>query len=401
MSRVNRFCFFAVPLMALGLMSLGHTAPTPSAAYSRTVKVNGHDVLIKSRLKSLMVTSFFFNYNHQYGIPNLVSTMQRIGTKEGFSVVEAKTKDDVTAASLAKVQVLFGNYISSWASKPDFGAPGRAAVQSFVEGGGGVFIMHAAGDSRLGNPTPWPWFFSTAHPTVYVGEGTKSGTAPVFIAKTAKAHPVMDGINFAGHDTVTFNKGEWHQFSKSISAEVPSVEILLRMDYTKNTDAEASFAGYKIDPAGYPCSWTFPVKAGRIGYFMEGHALETMNDFNRGGDAGNPMWDKFFTQFMYYMAGYDTVTTAVKGPRTDKEFAVNRDGITFHPQDEVGVMISEAGNHQVTLFDMSGRKMKEYKGATFPIDYNFSDAMQGAKSGVYVVRAALGRNIKSKRFIVR
>jgi hypothetical protein len=380
------------------LLTASGWGQTPSAAYSRVItNPDGSKQMITSRLKSLLITNFTYGYNHKVGIPNLIATMQRIGAKEGWKVDVAAAGTDLTAAKLKGYQVLFANYISYWAQKTGFPAAGKTAVEDFVnKDGGGLVIMHATGDSKI--TTNWDWFYNVAHPTLYVGEGTKSGTAPVFIPTTARNHPVMDGIKFAGHDTLTFNGGEWHQFSKNIYDVQPKAEVLLKMDWTKNTDAEAGFAGYKI-PGGYPCSWAFPAGKGYIGYFMEGHDQGTMDDFNRGGDPKNPMWDKYWTQFMYYLAGYESATVTAD-PRAQLDFRLDDDGITFHPENAPGVLISAKGAHRATLIDMTGRTLKEYRGSAGPIDYDFTSALQGARGGVYVMRIAVGNHVKSKRFVL-
>src|SRR6185436_17184451 len=91
---------------------------------------------------------------------------------------------------------------------------------------------------------------------------------------------------------------------------------------------------YKI-PGGYPCSWTFPAGKGYVGYFMEAHNLTTMADFTP------TVWDKFWTQFMYYIAGYSAVTV-VTNPGARLDFPLDRDGITFHPGGAAGVLAGRA-----------------------------------------------------------
>ena len=45
----------------------------------------------------------------------------------------------------------------------------------------------------------------------------------------------MEGINFAGKDTVIWPQGEWHTFNKIITDVQPSAAVLLRMDGPKCT----------------------------------------------------------------------------------------------------------------------------------------------------------------------
>jgi len=388
--------------LVLGLAGAAQ-AQTPSLAKQRTVTVGGKSYVLTSKLKSILVGDFFYNFDHhsQNSPQNLISTLQRLGTAEGWTVDVTKDGNSVTAAKLKGYQVFFANYISNWAASTTFPSANRTAVQNFVEiDGGGVFIQHCSGDSRV--TSNWPWYYQTAHPVEYTGESSRiTVSAPVFIPQAAKTHPVMEGINFAGKDTVIWPQGEWHTFNKIITDVQPSAAVLLRMDGTKCTkDGSGKNCGgsynYSI-PGGYPASWTFPDKKGTIGYFMEAHDLITMQAMTQ------PVWDKFYKQFMYYVAGYDTVEAGVGLARGSKdlEFALDPSGITFHPTDQAGVFINKAGRHVVSMFDMQGHKVKEIRGDKFPVDYDLSGDLKNARGGVYVVRVALSSGVvRSKRVFV-
>jgi hypothetical protein len=214
-------------LLALALiMGTAGKAAAQAAplAKERTVTVGDKSYLLKSRLKSLLVGSFTYGFNHTVGFPNLESTLKRIGAAEGWTVDVTSPSNkgsEVTAAKLAGYQVFFGNFISNWASSGQFPTAARQAIQDFVEvGGNGVFVMHSAGDSP--QSTNWPWFYSTLHPCIYTGETSRTDvSAPVAIPTVAKSHPVMEGINFNGKDTVVFSQGEFHTFQKLITRSAP------------------------------------------------------------------------------------------------------------------------------------------------------------------------------------
>ena len=388
---------------ALALAGISHGDPTPSLARSRTVTVGGKSYVLTSKLKNILVGDFFYNFDHhsQNSPQNMITTLNRLAATEGWNIEVTTDGNAVTAAKLATKQVFVGNYISSWASSGKFPTANATAVQNFVETqGGGVMIMHSSGDSGPSNN--WPWFYNTAHPVVYTGESSRiTVSAPVFIPQSAKSHPIMEGISFGGKDTVIWPQGEWHTFQKIITSVYPNADVLLRMDGTKCTkggvgpNCGGSY-NYSV-PGGYPATWTFPDKKGSIGYFMEAHDLVTMNAMTQ------PVWDKFFRQFFYYIAGYDSVPvpTALRHGNSDLNFTLDPSGVTFHPSDEAGVFINKAGTHVITMFDMTGHKLKEIRGNKFPVDYDLASDMKGAKAGVYVMRVALsGGVVRSKRFFV-
>jgi hypothetical protein len=390
----------AVFALVLGLAGTSQ-AQAPSLAKQRTITKDGKSYMLTSRLKSILIGDFFYNFDHhsQNSPQNLISTLQRLGTAEGWNIEVTTNGQAVTAAELKDHQVFFANYISNWATGAQ--AAHKTAVQNFVEvDGGGVFIQHCSGDSRVSNS--WPWFYSTLHPVEYTGESSRTTvSAPVFIPQAAKTHPVMEGINFAGKDTVIWPQGEWHTFNKIITDVQPSAAVLLKMNGAKctkggtGTNCGGSY-NYSI-PGGYPASWTFQAKKGTIGYFMEAHDLITMQAMTQ------PVWDRFYKQFMYFVAGYDTVEVGVGLARgaKDSEFAVDPSGVTFHSTDQAGVFINKAGRHVVSLFDMKGHKIKEIRGDKFPVDYDLSGELKSARGGVYVVRVALsGGVVRSKRIFV-
>jgi hypothetical protein len=374
-------------LLTLGLVNTSFGAD-PLAKQHTSIGADGKQWLFTSKLKSIIVTSFFYNYNHKDGIPNLVTTLTDLGKAEGWKVDVIADGNLITATKLKDYQVLFGNYISSWASSGKF--TNKDAVQAWVEGGGGMFIMHAAGDSK--QSANWDWYYKVAHPVLYLQDNPAGkGPASTFIPGVIKKHPVMEGISFQGKDTTIFGNAELHRFTKLITDVYPKADVFLKVD--GNNCGTCTSPIYKT-PGGYPISWTFPVMKGRVGYFMEGHDLTTMTSMHVD------VWNKFFKQFMYYMAGYDSieVSTNVKIPAN---MNIEPSGITFHPSDEVGVFLSLPGNHRVSLFDVAGHLVKEINGSTSPIDYDFSKDLQGAKSGIYVMRVTLGNKVASKRFYVR
>ncbi|MDB5049177.1 MAG: hypothetical protein JWO30_2248 [Fibrobacteres bacterium] len=392
----------------LGMAGMAQAETVPLAK-ERVIALNGKGYLLKSKLKSILVGSFTYGFNHAEGFPNMEATLKRIGAAEGWTVDVTSPSNhgsEVTAAKLRGYQVFFANYISGWASSGQFSAAAKAAVQDFVETqGGGVFLMHSSGDS--GPSQNWPWFYDVLHPVTYNGESSRSNvSAPVFIPAAMKTHPVMEGIGFSGKDTVIFPEGEWHTFAKLITSVYPKADIFLRMNgakCTKNgsgTNCGNGTGGYNYNvPGGYPATWTFPDKKGAIGYFMEGHDKVTMNAMTQ------PVWDRFFKQFLYYIAGYDSTEVpmpvdGIAGGIPGLGSGLDVSGITFHPADGVGVFISRPGSHLISLFDLTGHKVKEVRGTRSPADYDLSADLKGSGSGVYILRVTVSGVVRSKRFLV-
>ncbi|MEO6095278.1 MAG: ThuA domain-containing protein [Fibrobacteria bacterium] len=377
----------------LASFALSVQAQTEPLAKRRVETIGGKSYQLTSKLKSILVSSFFFNFNHKDGIPNMTETLQRIGAAEGWKVDIVASSGDVTATKLKDYQVFFGNYISSWATSGSWSAASRTAMQDFVEKDGkGMFVMHGSGDSKAGGP--WSWFYSTAHPVIYTGELYPWVPAPVVIPDNAKTHPIMEGVAMASNSW----SGEWHKFSKLIT-NIPGIkaQVLFSMD-GKNCagcgkGSTSTFIGYDVD-GGYPASWTFPAGKGNIGYFMEGHDKATMTTM------GQANWDKFFRNFMYHMAGYDTVLAGTSLIKSPEKLSLDASGVSFHSMDEPGVYINKPGSYSVSLFDVSGHVIKQVRGNVTPVDYDFESELKNVRKGIYVMRVVVPGGAKSKRFLV-
>jgi|GEM_PF-4750378 len=394
-------------LLVAGLAAAAQAQDTIPLAKQRLVTINNQQYMLTSKLRSILIGSFFYNFNHTTGAPLLDSTLKRLGREEGWTVDISKSGTEITATKLSTYQVFFANFISSWASNTGFPTASRTAVQNFVENqGGGVFVMHSSGDSR--SSSNWAWYYSTLMPITYTGESSRTDvTARVGINPAAKTHPIMEGIGFGANgsgsgtaDTVIFTQGEWHTFNARIATVKPTADFLFKMNPATcikggtTANCGASAGTYATPAEGYPASWTFPAGKGTVGYFMEAHDLTTRNNM------GQANWDRFFKQFMYWMAGYDTVPVVSIGRANAGIQSIDRSGISFHSK-VPGVFITAKGGHTVSLYDLSGKRLKHYVGRQGPVNYsNLTDGLKGAsKRGVYIVKVSAGKKVATRRYI--
>ncbi len=387
------------------------TTSIPTAK-QRTVTINGNQYLLKSRLKSILIAQFYYNFNHTIGYPNMEATLQRIGNAEGWKVDTETNPNNITASKLANYQVLFTDYISSFASSNQFPVTGQTAVQNFVEQqGNGIFVMHSTGDSKVGGN--WSWYYNTLMPCHYSGESGASDAnnnntglvglwGGVGNFPSAKGNPIMEGITWPGAkpDSVTIQHMELHTFDKAITdPTITPANWQGLLGLNPSTCGNPNNCGNGIynytqvaGPSGWPISWTFPDKKGNVGYFMEGHDLVTMQSM------GQTIWDKFFKQFMYYIAGYDTTAVTSIGSQPNLDLDLSQSGVTFHPTD-VGVLITRPGSYVVALYNMSGQTVKMVRGNNSPVDLDFASDLQSRPKGVYLMRVATKGYSASRRFL--
>lgn len=414
----------AAGTFAVGVAFLGAAQAQTSLAEQRTETIGGKQYLLTSHLskkaenktpanaRGILVGIFTYGFDHVQGKGNLETTLKRIGTAEGWNVESITSGNDVTTAKLANYQVFFGDYISGW-TNPTFPTAGRTALQDFVETDGkGLFVQHSSGDATNNS---WTWFRTYVHPCHYNGEAGRNSasTGKVGVFKgyqnnpSAVGHPILEGIEWNGKDSTTWQSNELHTFDKNIlDASITPAHWQGLLSLNATTCGTANTCGnggynYSNGAGGnWPVSWTFPLKKGNIGYFMEGHDLTTMNSMTQ------PIWDKFFKQFMYYLAGYDTTAVTSVNPSryqgggSGSAYEIDPSGITFHPAGQTGVLITKPGSHVVTLFDMSGRKVREERGATSPVDYDFTGDLAG-KHGLYVMRVSVSGASRTQRIMLQ
>jgi hypothetical protein len=408
-------------VVAFGMAFLGlPQAQTASLAEQRTETIGGKQYILTSHLskkpenktaanaRGVLLGIFTYGFDHTQGKVNLDSTISRIGRGEGWTVDRITSGNDVTPAKLANYQVFFGDYISGW-TKSTFPTTGRTALQDFVETAGkGLFIQHSSGDAT---DNSWTWFRNSVHPCHYNGEANRNAasTGKVGVFKgyqtsiSGVGHPILEGIEWGGKDSTTWQSNELHTFDKNIlDPSITPVGFRGLLSLNAATCGTPNNCGSSYNYASgaggnWPVSWTFPLKKGNIGYFMEGHDLTTQTSMTQA------IWDRYFKQFMYFMAGYDTVAvgpSAVNPSRNDANvsYGIDASGITFHPGSQPGVLVSKAGSHIVTLYELSGKMIREEKGRASPVDYDFSADVAG-KHGVYVLRVAVSGKIRSQKFV--
>jgi type 1 glutamine amidotransferase len=127
------------------------------------------------------------------------------------------------------------------------GSPEEAALQRFVERGGGWVGIHAAADCEY----DWPWYgtlvgaWFARHPEIQSAE----------LVVEAMAHPTV------AHLPSRFMRtDEWYDFRTNPRGRV---EVLLTID-------EATYSGGGMG-ADHPLAWSHEVGAGRAFYTALGH----------------------------------------------------------------------------------------------------------------------------------
>lgn len=179
-------------------------------------------------------------------IPAAVAAVRAIGRSRGFTVTRTERPGAFTDASLRRFRAVV--FLMTTGNVLD--APQEAALQRYVEGGGGFVGVHAAANTENG----WAFYGRLlgarfrGHPPVQ--------RATVVVADTA--HPATRGLPRRMRRT-----DEWYAFR---AQPLPGSHVLLTVD--ERTYRPGVFAMGR----NHPIAWTRRIGAGRSFYTALGHS---------------------------------------------------------------------------------------------------------------------------------
>lgn len=193
-------------------------------------------------------------YRHD-SIPTAHAILQALAPRHRMSVLASEDAARFSAASLASFDVVL--FLNTTGDVLD-GAQ-QAALQAYVEGGGGWVGVHAAADTEY----DWPFYGASllgngawflAHPAIQAAN----------VVREHATHPAS--VHFPANFLFT---DEWYNLRANPR---PGAQVLLRLD-------EASYApGSGAMGADHPIAWARSVGAGRAFYTGLGHRHETFED---------------------------------------------------------------------------------------------------------------------------
>ena len=227
-------CGGAAPLAPLGA---GQAVAQPANAQRQ----DAYRILVFSRTAG---------FRHD-SIPDGIAAIRTAATAHGVAVEQTEDAAVFEAAQLA----MYGAIVFLSTTGDFLPADRQAALQAYIEAGGGFVGIHAAADAEY----DWPWYGGLV--------GTYFDQHPEI--QTARIHieDAFDPSTVELPDPWT-RTDEWYSFRANPRAA--GVHVLLTLD-------EASYHGGTMG-ADHPIAWYHDYDGGRAWYTAGGHTSESYSD---------------------------------------------------------------------------------------------------------------------------
>ncbi len=351
---------------------------TPVKEHVRLVIENGDSSYVKysSKLRHVVELNFTLNYHHNQGKPILTGALNNIAQREGFTFshftgasggTSRGSLPDFTLDDLKQGQVIFANNISDF-GRDALGEQRRNAIRNaIVEEGIGYFGNHASGD-HFGNSS-WSFYIDSLHPLSYYGSLQNDVAAPVYKWEKNKNHVVLDGILNTNTQLSAFNgketpgvlmgtdssgspislegipyrmmRNEWYQFQIDVRTEKPYSDNFIPLLFFDHRTLGNALPEANKFPGGNVHSWLQQIGKGWTAYFPSGHDQFDLSDTtenNRSFDGGTGDLERFFTNMLYFLAGYDSTKCSANLANCDGLALVDSNfQITEHIVEKLGV----------------------------------------------------------------
>jgi cytochrome c len=202
----------------------------------------------KSRV---LVFSKTKGYYHE-SIPSGIAAVQKLGAENGFEVDTTKNAEMFNADSLKKYKALI--FLSTTGDVLD--SDQQAAMEKYIQSGGGFVGVHAAADTEY----EWPWYnklvgaYFKSHPN-------NPNVRKAVIEVVSKDHAATKNLPDKWE-----RSDEWYNY-KSIN---PELTVLARLD-------EKSYEGGENGDV-HPIIWYHQYDGGRAFYTGGGHTKESYED---------------------------------------------------------------------------------------------------------------------------
>jgi glucose/arabinose dehydrogenase/PKD repeat protein/type 1 glutamine amidotransferase len=219
-----------------------------------------------------------------YGTPKIKAALEA----EGLAVTVSSDSSVFTDENLAQYDAMIAFQING----DPWTADEKAAMERWMQAGGGIAAIHNATDMRGSYPW-WDDMIGALMP------GHSAQDIPAVVRNEDVTHPSTE--HFAGTDKVTrwMRNDEWYNFNRNVRGEAHVLQTMDESTYNPGSNAQ----GYD-----HPISWCKPYDGGRfwttaLGHFPKNYDEPEFMDMIIGGvkyvagleegDCGGTVWSNY------------------------------------------------------------------------------------------------------------
>ena len=207
---------------------------------------------------AILVFSKTNGFRHQEAIPAGKAMFAKLASDKGWGLFETENGAAFSPEILARFDAVVFNNTSGDVFLP----AQRAALQSYLENGGGYVGLHAAGDN---SHAAWDWYMKSLIGATF----TQHTMSPQFQMATVnvedKAHAATQGLPATWQRTE-----EWYSFDKSPRGS--GANVLITVD--EKTYNPVGMFGKDLRMGDHPAAWSRCIGKGRVMYTIFGHRAE-------------------------------------------------------------------------------------------------------------------------------
>lgn len=198
-------------------------------------------------------------YIHKEALPAAADAFRQIARQRGWSMFATESSAIYNADDLARFDAVVWNNVSGDVLSPDQ----RAALQHYIESGGGFVGVHGAGGDR---DYAWAWYPQTLLKAQFIGHPMRPQFQRATLHIENRDDPIVHDLG-----PTWVREDEWYSFEQSPRAH--GVQVLATID--ESTYSPQAFGASLRMGADHPVIWKHCVGQGRAFYSALGHTAES------------------------------------------------------------------------------------------------------------------------------
>lgn len=246
-----------------------NTLSERAAANSATADMSIYDQIappVSEYMKSpsILLFSKTRSWRHEDGIAGANLHFIKLARKMEYGTFSTENGAIFNAEDLAKFKIVVMNNFTGDGLSP----VQEAALQSWVEAGGGLLTLHGAGDASHGD---WPWYAKEVIGPTFIGHPAAPQFQDARIETLAPQHPVAAGVpaEWMAND-------EWYSFDSLPNDNFTVIAGLDESTYSPVNTQYGDVSDLRMGEGAenHPIIWSRCIGSGRTVFSAIGH-LET------------------------------------------------------------------------------------------------------------------------------